>query len=226
MRKGAWFLLFLLLAGGSAARAQVRPKPKAVRSLPRTLTAEESQAILDTARDQDRQPDDQPDCSHLVHDVYELAGYPYPYARSMDLYAGITNFARVPRPQPGDLIVWRGHVGIVVNRVEHSFYSSVSTGLQTEYYDEAAWKKRGPARFYRYVMVRRPRLDVARGPKTTDAPDAAAVSNAASAEDAGELSRQAVRSRVKEPRISKSTSATAPSISSSAAGDPNNDPRN
>jgi hypothetical protein len=69
----------------------------------------------------------------------------------VDLYLGIQNFVRVKRPQPGDLIVWRGHVGIVVSPDDHSFYSSVRTGLRTEYYDIPAWRKRGPVRFYRYV---------------------------------------------------------------------------
>ena len=57
-----------------------------------------------------------PDCSHLVNDVYDLAGFPYPYAKSSDLYAGHSNFVRVNSPQPGDLIVWRGHVGLVISK--------------------------------------------------------------------------------------------------------------
>lgn len=226
MRKGAWLVLLLLLSGGSAARAQVHPKPKAIRSLPRTLTAVESQAILDTVRDQDQQPDDQPDCSHLVHDVYELAGYPYPYARSIDLYAGIKNFARVPKPQPGDLIVWRGHVGIVVNPKEHSFYSSVSTGLQTEFYDELAWKKRGHARFYRYVMVRRPRIDVAGSRQAIETTNSDAVGSAAAADDVRENRSQATRADVNESPNSKSSSARTDSISSSAASETSAAPRN
>jgi hypothetical protein len=91
------------------------------------------------------------DCSHLVHDLYEQAGYPYPYASSLDLYDGSKSFVRVSKPQPGDLIVWRGHVGIVVDQREHSFFSSVSSGPQTEYYNSAYWRARGRARFYRYL---------------------------------------------------------------------------
>jgi len=91
------------------------------------------------------------DCSHLVHDLYEQAGYPYPYASSLDLYNGSKSFVRVSKPQPGDLVVWRGHVGIVVEPREHSFFSSVSSGPQTEYYNSVYWRARGRARFYRYL---------------------------------------------------------------------------
>ena len=91
------------------------------------------------------------DCSHLVHDIYEQAGYPYPYASSRDLYLGTENFVRVRAPHPGDLIVWRGHVGIVLDPHEHSFFSSVNSGPRTEYYNSAYWRARGIPRFYRYL---------------------------------------------------------------------------
>jgi NlpC/P60 family protein len=91
------------------------------------------------------------DCSHLAHDLYEQAGYPYPYASSLDLYGGSESFVRVSKPQPGDLVVWRGHVGIVVDPRKHSFFSSVSSGPQTEYYNSVYWRARGRARFYRYL---------------------------------------------------------------------------
>ncbi len=91
------------------------------------------------------------DCSHLVHEVYTLAGYPYPYASSFELYAGVPHFVRVRKPQPGDLVVWRGHVGIVIDSEEHIFYSSLRSGLRTDDYDLPHWKARGRARFYRYL---------------------------------------------------------------------------
>ncbi|MDP9340176.1 MAG: hypothetical protein M3P45_15045, partial [Acidobacteriota bacterium] len=49
-----------------------------------------------------------PDCSHLVNDVYNVAGFPYLYAKSSDLYRGHPSFVRVKSAQAGDLIVWRG----------------------------------------------------------------------------------------------------------------------
>src|SRR6202011_2681963 len=91
-----------------------------------------------------------PDCSHLVNDVYDVAGFSYPYAKSAALYRGHTSFIRVSAPQPGDLIVWRGHVGLVLDPRQHLFYSSLRSGLQTEDYASAYWRRRGTPRFYRY----------------------------------------------------------------------------
>ena len=93
------------------------------------------------------------DCSHLVHEVYEKAGFPYDYASSHELYIGSANasFARVHKPQAGDLVVWRGHVGIVSDPKEHSFFSFTRTGPDTQFYDSPYWRSRGIARFYRYM---------------------------------------------------------------------------
>src|SRR5215471_16800491 len=91
------------------------------------------------------------DCSHFVHDVYEQAGFPYDYVSSRELYIGNTNFTRVHKPQAGDLVVWSGHIGIVIDPQEHSFFSSVRSGPDTQFYDSPYWRSRGIARFYRYV---------------------------------------------------------------------------
>jgi cell wall-associated NlpC family hydrolase len=98
------------------------------------------------------------DCSHLVHTIYESAGFSYAYASSSELYAGTGDFRRVSRPQPGDLAVWRGHVGIVVNPSRHSFFSVLRSGPQIEFYDAQYWKKRGQPRFLRYLRSS-PRTD-------------------------------------------------------------------
>ncbi len=120
----------------------------------RPVSVREGRAIVQETAWAENEEGRTPDCSHLVHDLYEQAGYPYPYASSLDLYNGMGQFARVRAPQPGDLIVWRGHVGIVVDPKEHSFFSSVSSGARTEYYDSAYWRARGHARFYRYLTSR------------------------------------------------------------------------
>ena len=91
------------------------------------------------------------DCSHLVHAIYQQAGFPYSYAPSSEIYAGIEGFQRVKRPQPGDLVVWRGHVGIVVKPSQHIFFSFMRSGPGTDDYEAAYWKGRGHPRFYRYV---------------------------------------------------------------------------
>src|SRR5215467_2878385 len=109
------------------------------------------------------------DCSHFVHDVYERAGFPYDYVTSRELYVGNTNFTRVHKPQPGDLIVWRGHVGIIIDPKERSFFSSVRSGPDTQFYDSPYWRSRGIARFYRYMTGRPlrggPALEAAREAK-------------------------------------------------------------
>ncbi len=91
------------------------------------------------------------DCSHFVHSVYERAGLPYPYASSSDLYLGINNFRRVSSPHAGDLAVWRGHVGIVVDPAERSFLSILRVGPSIDYYDSRYWKRRGKPHFFQYV---------------------------------------------------------------------------
>jgi hypothetical protein len=75
----------------------------------------------------------------------------YPYTPSTDLYDGVPDFERVREPQPGDLIVWPGHVGIVVDPAAHSFYSSQRTGLKLDFYDDPAWWRQDPPHFFRYL---------------------------------------------------------------------------
>jgi hypothetical protein len=135
--------------------------PKSVSASGRLLTAKEGRAIVTAAREQEQPVRGAQDCSHLVHQVYALAGFDYPYASSFDLYAGSESFARVKAAQPGDLIVWPGHAGIVFDTGQHSFYSLVRSGLQTEDYEGAYWRSRGRPRFYRYVVGRRGSFEVA-----------------------------------------------------------------
>lgn len=97
------------------------------------------------------------DCSHLVHRVYADAGYDYPYASSFDLYAGVHgSFRRVRHAQAGDVVAWPGHMGIVLNPRQHSFYSLVRSGWQAEDYLAPYWRSRGTPHFYRYVVENRP----------------------------------------------------------------------
>jgi hypothetical protein len=93
---------------------------------------------------------DKPDCSHLTHDVYAAAGLDYEYAPTKDVFEGIEGFERVSNPQAGDLVVWRGHMGIVIDPEEDSFYSSVISGLSVSSFSSSYWESRGPRRFYRY----------------------------------------------------------------------------
>lgn len=108
-------------------------------------------SVLAAALDRNVRRNSEPDCSHLVHAIYENAGFAYAYAPSKDLYAGVEGFERVKQPQAGDLIVWRGHVGIVVKPSAHIFFSFMSSGPGTDDYEAPYWKRRGKPRFYRYL---------------------------------------------------------------------------
>jgi cell wall-associated NlpC family hydrolase len=91
------------------------------------------------------------DCSHLVHYLYESAGLEYPYTPSRQLYKGTDHFKRVRHPKAGDLVVWNGHVGVVVDPQAHSFLSSLRSGVKVARYDSSYWRKRGIPRFLRYA---------------------------------------------------------------------------
>jgi hypothetical protein len=119
----------------------------------RLLSLKEGQALAQGISWADDEEGLAPDCSHLVHTLYQKAGYSYPYATSIDLYLGTGSFWRVRAPQPGDLIVWRGHVGIVVSPRDHSFFSSVTSGTQMQNYRSDYWQARGYPRFYRYLTT-------------------------------------------------------------------------
>lgn len=117
----------------------------------RLLTPDDGLAIISAALDTQRHFASNRDCSHLVHAIYQRAGFPYKYATADDLYAGVHRLRRVFHPQIGDLIVWRGHVGIIVRPSRHVFFSFLSKGPATDNYASAYWTGRGQARLYRYL---------------------------------------------------------------------------
>jgi NlpC/P60 family len=143
----------VLFAALSLCPLRATASQEGPRETYRLLTRNEGLAIVDAISDHHpslRGKRAKPDCSHLVNDIYDLAGFPYAYAKSGDLYRGHASFLRVNAPQPGDLIVWRGHVGLVLDPHQHLFYSSLRSGLETEDYTSAYWRRRGAPRFYRY----------------------------------------------------------------------------
>ena len=162
-------LLFLLLGSAVTPAALAQEKrgssnapPQVTRTGPerqqkpiqsQPLSLGESLAILGAALDSRYHSDFPSDCSHLVHELYERAGFPYEYASSSDLYEGIDEFRRVAKPQPGDLAVWRGHAGIVINPAQYSFFSVLRSGPGVDSYNSAYWKQRGRPRFFRYVKA-------------------------------------------------------------------------
>jgi len=144
----AWASLFCTpLANAQTGAAAQDRKPTW-----RLLNVKEGRSIVNAAWEQEQPAPGTKDCSHVVHDVYMSAGYEYRYDSSFELFTGDQNFVRVRFPHPGDLIVWPGHVGIVVDPLQHSFYSLVSTGLEEQDYEGSYWKSRGRPRFYRYKV--------------------------------------------------------------------------
>ena len=114
------------------------------------VSAEQGQAVADFAMQSGPGVRPKPDCSHLVHLLYARAGLIYPYEDSRVLYRGVDDFERVKTPQPGDLAVWLGHVGIVLSPEEKTFLSSVRSGIITESWTAPHWARRGQPHFFRY----------------------------------------------------------------------------
>lgn len=170
--KGSLFIVLLYLAAVCPGLAQEREQEKAKRistngadgvtrkrsdskehrTASRLLTPNEGLAIVGAALDsRHHHLDFSSDCSHFVHALYERAGFHYEYASSSDLYQGTDEFRQVTTPQPGDLAVWSGHAGIVVNPAQHSFFSVLHTGPGVDLYDSTYWRRRGQPRFFRYL---------------------------------------------------------------------------
>src|SRR5260370_17217509 len=187
---GSW------IAWGSAARAQAPPAAQAkaqaaqvkAQAAPaeqgsapsfQLLNAKQGRSIVDAAKDQEQTARDPQDCSHLVHQAYLEAGFEYPYANSFHLYAGNKNFQAVRHPRAVDLILWRGHVGRVLDPIEHSFYSQVRTGLEAQDYLGTYWKARGRPRFYRYKVEKAEILTAVRTPAAPRAANSKKTSDTA-----------------------------------------------
>src|SRR5215470_3580623 len=142
------FLSVLLLSICVRVPAQSRPADVP----PRFVSAAEGETIVEAAWELRRGLNPKPDCSHFVQAVYTRAGFFYDYASSREIFAGVSGFRRVRKAQAGDLVVWQGHMGIVIDPREHSFYSSVLSGFAIENYQSNYWSTRGNPRFYRFVV--------------------------------------------------------------------------
>lgn len=114
------------------------------------LSPDQGDALAAFAARSEKRIRSKPDCSHLVHLLYSRAGLIYPYEDSRVLYRGVNDFQRVKTPQAGDLVVWLGHVGIVLSPEEKTFISSVRSGILAESWMAPHWVRHGHPRFYRY----------------------------------------------------------------------------
>ena len=147
----------IVLPATAWLRATGVDRPSSERSNARLLTRAEGRELVHLAL-RHSTAGQTPDCSHLVHEILSDAGLSYPYAPSSEIFAGIPQFRRVRRAQPGDLIVWPGHVGLVVDPRATTFFSSTSSGPRTDEYSSDYWRHRGYPRFYRYVVAGRIQL--------------------------------------------------------------------
>jgi hypothetical protein len=136
---------------GTSSTARQGTNENHGRKTDRTLGPDDRLSVIAAALDFKARPYSERDCSHLVHAIYEQAGFTYAYASSSDLYVGVKGFQRITRPQSGDLVVWRGHVGIVIRPTRHVFFSLMSSGPGIDDYEAPYWTGRGRARFYHYV---------------------------------------------------------------------------
>ena len=142
----------LLAQEDSSGHESARARESHARHLKKkALNSDDRLAVLASALDLKIPRGSESDCSHLVHAIYERAGFPYEYEDSDQLYDGVRGFERVSKPQPGDLVVWHGHVGIVVRPSRHVFYSFLHAGPGVDDYRSKYWTGRGKARFYRYL---------------------------------------------------------------------------
>ena len=51
-------------------------------------------------------------------------------------------------------MVWQGHVGVVLHPEQHTFLSSLNSGIKVSSYASRYWIKRGQFRFLQYVGKR------------------------------------------------------------------------
>jgi hypothetical protein len=141
-------LLLFLLSFSSFPVAQSRSDARL-----HLVSVNQGETIVQAAWELRRGLNPKPDCSHFIQAVYAKAGFVYDYATTREIFTGIDGFRRVQHPQPGDLVVWQGHMGIIIDPNEHSFYSSVLSGFAIENYQSNYWQARlGHPRFYRFVV--------------------------------------------------------------------------
>src|ERR1700693_4868031 len=101
-RSGPFFLVFCLAAlpavgqeeqAGSNVSTEVsRSEVSRQRSNVRLLTRAQGLSIAHVAMNSRHPLSSRYDCSHFVHGLYRKAGFPYPYAPSSELYAGVPEF--------------------------------------------------------------------------------------------------------------------------------------
>ena len=104
------------------------------------------------------------DCSHFIYQVINGARLATAAQgiepqvveyRSTSTIEASNVFIRVANPQAGDLVMWDGHVGIVIDPLAGSFIGAqTSTGVaESNYKTNEYWQKRGVKGFLRFAYL-------------------------------------------------------------------------
>src|SRR5258707_10299302 len=97
-------VLVLILTGFSCVGTSAAQRNDESSDKGSLLSKNEGKAVVAVALDSRHHANSRRDCSHLVHAIFEQAGFPYQYANSASIYSGVSEFRQVGRPRPGDLV--------------------------------------------------------------------------------------------------------------------------
>jgi cell wall-associated NlpC family hydrolase len=107
------------------------------------LTDAERKTVIEKARSKKGTPHSVMDCSHLVNYAYKAVRPELHYLTTDGLKASKLYNHDIKIPEPGDLVLWAGHVGIVINPDTKTFIGSQSsTGVaESSYAAKSYWGK-------------------------------------------------------------------------------------
>lgn len=92
------------------------------------------------------------DCSHFVWEVLKAAGHPNaPYTSTSGVPGSHAFSPASEPPQAGDIILWDGHMGIVVDATTQTFVGAQSGGVDNASYAKGSYWGNRHHRFYRYT---------------------------------------------------------------------------
>lgn len=90
------------------------------------------------------------DCSHFVWEVIKAAGHSgAPYISTSQI-PGSGYYSQVDMPQVGDIVLWDGHMGIIVDTTQGKFIGAQSRGVEEASYTSGYWGNRHH-RYFRYT---------------------------------------------------------------------------
>jgi cell wall-associated NlpC family hydrolase len=92
------------------------------------------------------------DCSHFVWEVIKAAGHPQaPYLSTGSIPGSFAYSAATEPPEVGDIILFDGHMGIVVDTTTQTFMGAQSHGVEPASYAKGSYWGNLHHRFYRYT---------------------------------------------------------------------------